>query len=219
MFQIVDYRKIIQYRRLLHTQMFDVLQQRMDEQIAIEKNWAIDLDNKKANLYMLSTILTSELVQMGYNDEQVKRFNNSLWTELASKNNLADLYQVEGNFIHRIKTFTKKHPIYTSNPLVQDVIRIIEKNIRTTITNNEIAALVGKTPNYLNSVFKKHMKTTIRQFINRRKIEMCKVLISEGESIYSVAMDYGFYDQSHFNVVFKKITNVTPKEYKAYYYN
>lgn len=219
MFQILDYKKLNQYKHLLHARMFEILQKRIDEQISFEKDWAIDIENKKANLYMLCTILTGELVQMGYNDEQVKRLNNALWTEVFSKNNLIDLYKLESSIVSQINAFTKNHPLYTSNPLVQDIIRIIEKNIRTSITNNEIAKKVNKTPNYINSVFKKHMKMTIRQFINYRKIEMCKVLISEGYSIFNIAMDYGFYDQSHFNVVFKKVTKLTPKEYKSYYYN
>ena len=52
-----------------------------------------------------------------------------------------------------------------------------------------------------------------RLYINQKKIECAKKLLSEGFSITEVAMHLNFVSSSYFSSVFKKYTNCTPSEY------
>ncbi|MBN2628426.1 MAG: helix-turn-helix transcriptional regulator [Spirochaetales bacterium] len=45
------------------------------------------------------------------------------------------------------------------------------------------------------------------------KMEQAKKLLSEGEDLVEIALKCGFYDQSHFNKVFKLYTGLTPSQY------
>jgi AraC-like DNA-binding protein len=78
-----------------------------------------------------------------------------------------------------------------------------------------IAKQLNISPSYLSNKFKEETGETLKTFIARQKIEEAKNLIvysdlSIGE-IYSVL---NFHDQSYFIKVFKKLTGLTPKQFK-----
>ncbi len=60
--------------------------------------------------------------------------------------------------------------------------------------------------------YKPHMHKTFR--LNCR-IELAKKLLQKGFGLSQVALECGFFDQSHFHRHFKAITTVTPKEYQV----
>lgn len=47
------------------------------------------------------------------------------------------------------------------------------------------------------------------------RIEYAKALLRQGRDIAEIALEAGFYDQSHFTRSFKAITAVTPREYRV----
>jgi YesN/AraC family two-component response regulator len=64
-------------------------------------------------------------------------------------------------------------------------------------------------------VFKEEMNYYFNDYLNFTRVEKSKaLLLTERISLVDVAEAVGFYDQSYFNKVFKKITGVTPKKFK-----
>jgi AraC-like DNA-binding protein len=47
------------------------------------------------------------------------------------------------------------------------------------------------------------------------RIELAKDLLQKGYDLSQVALECGFFDQSHFHRHFKAITTVTPKQYQV----
>jgi len=47
------------------------------------------------------------------------------------------------------------------------------------------------------------------------RIELAKKFLQKGYDLSQVALECGFFDQSHFHRHFKAITTVTPKEYQV----
>jgi AraC-like DNA-binding protein len=47
------------------------------------------------------------------------------------------------------------------------------------------------------------------------RIELAKNLLQKGYDLSQVALECGFFDQSHFHRHFKAITTVTPKQYQV----
>ena len=68
---------------------------------------------------------------------------------------------------------------------------------------------------YLNRLFKRHTGQTIFGYLNALRIERAKQLLSTGfYSIAEIAEKTGFRDVYYFSRVFKKLTGVTPGEYR-----
>ena len=71
------------------------------------------------------------------------------------------------------------------------------------------------TPDYVGRVFKKVTGESLKDYINRIRVEKAKELIKKNKyKIYEVAKICGFDNNAkYFSCVFKKITGVYPKEF------
>jgi AraC family transcriptional regulator len=78
----------------------------------------------------------------------------------------------------------------------------------------ELAALVQISPHYFSQLFKQSTGTTPHKFVISCRVERAKELLLQGQlTIAEVAFIVGFANQSHLNRHFKKILNVTPRQF------
>ena len=79
----------------------------------------------------------------------------------------------------------------------------------------ELASIAGVHPVHLSREFRKHYKSTIGEFIRKRRIEHACDLLSNSEMALSeIALTCGFSDQSHFCAMFKGHTGLTPAKFR-----
>ena len=94
------------------------------------------------------------------------------------------------------------------------VKRFIQADITKKITLEDVAAHLGKTPNYVNSCFKEANGITIRQYINRERVRKISELIEfQWLSFPDACENVGVEDITYGYRLFKKYMGVTPKEY------
>jgi AraC family transcriptional regulator len=97
-------------------------------------------------------------------------------------------------------------------------LRTVEEAIDTYIgeppATEALAALAGVHPSHLLRVFRKYNKTTISNFVRRRRIELARNQVAMGKiPLAVIALNAGFADQSHFTRVFRKAFGETPGQY------
>lgn len=94
----------------------------------------------------------------------------------------------------------------------------IEDNIQEKITVDELAELTALGRRSLERRFKKATNNSIVEYIQRVKIEAAKRSFeSSRKNITEVMYDVGYSDTKAFRDVFKKITGLTPIEYRNKY--
>ncbi|HDR7878031.1 TPA: helix-turn-helix transcriptional regulator, partial [Bacillus mobilis] len=94
----------------------------------------------------------------------------------------------------------------------------ISKNAYDELSLNELANHLDITPTYLSKLFKKEMGIPLSEYIQKERIEEAKKLLTLTTSPLSdVCAWLNFNDQSYFTKVFKKYTNMTPKQYREQY--
>lgn len=82
-------------------------------------------------------------------------------------------------------------------------------NICTSLGN--LSALLNIHPVHLSREFPKYFKTTIGNYIRAQKLNKALLLVAENKlSMTEICYECGFYDQSHFTNVFKKMYQQTP---------
>lgn len=92
----------------------------------------------------------------------------------------------------------------------------IDSRLSEDITLDQVAAMVGLTPTYFSSLFKKVTQETFVQYrINKRMMKAKEMLAIPYVRIVDVATDVGYDDYPHFTKTFKKIVGVSPSEYRA----
>ncbi|WP_196887735.1 helix-turn-helix domain-containing protein [Aureivirga sp. CE67] len=80
------------------------------------------------------------------------------------------------------------------------------------------AEKLNVSPSYLNQVLKESKGKTAKELINEKIIhEAKKELKYSTFSISEIAYNLGFEEPTHFTRFFKKLVNMTPKEYKKLY--
>jgi len=95
--------------------------------------------------------------------------------------------------------------------------------LNSSITLGEIADKLSVVPRYLSQVINELKGQNFYDFVNSYRIEEAKKILSDpshdDEKILAVLFESGFNSKSVFNTVFKKITGITPSEYRRKYKN
>jgi transcriptional regulator GlxA family with amidase domain len=96
----------------------------------------------------------------------------------------------------------------------------IESNFQDKITVDRLAEVVALSRRNLERRFKKATANTVVEYIQRVKIEAAKKsLEGSRKSVNEVMYDVGYSDTKAFRTVFKKITGLSPVQYRNKYSN
>ncbi|MBN2086491.1 MAG: AraC family transcriptional regulator [Anaerolineales bacterium] len=97
---------------------------------------------------------------------------------------------------------------------IERLKRRLGMELNQDISMREIASQLEANPYTLLRQFKAAAGITPHAYRLNCRIELAKKLLQNGERVSQVALECGFFDQSHFHRHFKAITAVTPKEYQ-----
>jgi transcriptional regulator GlxA family with amidase domain len=101
---------------------------------------------------------------------------------------------------------------------IKQAQEFIDKNIQEKITIDELADLVALGRRSFERRFKTATSNSVLEYINRVKIEFAKrEFESSRKNINEVMLDVGYTDTKAFRTIFKKITGLTPVEYRNKY--
>ncbi|MCX8081985.1 MAG: AraC family transcriptional regulator [bacterium] len=111
---------------------------------------------------------------------------------------------------------SKKNPVPRHNPRVESIMNYIEGHFTEDISLSDIAKKFFISESYLSHLFKNETGMPLKQYIFQRRIMEAKKLLTEHpeKKVYTVAGKVGFTDFTIFNRTFKKITGMTPSNYR-----
>ncbi len=102
-----------------------------------------------------------------------------------------------------------------ASPKVVQAIEYIQSRIADTeLSVHKIAKTLFLSENYLCSLYKKEVGTTLNKSIINARMERAKRLLMQDDKLYEVALQVGFSDPNYFSAVFKKQIGVTPSGYR-----
>ena len=113
---------------------------------------------------------------------------------------------------HTYGTLNSKDQIYS------DICDYIGWHISENLRVSEVAEYFGYNEKYLTTFFGRMAGISLKQYILQEKMEHAKAALSESnQTVSEVAYSLGFSDPHNFTNAFKKITGLTPTEYKTGY--
>lgn len=102
--------------------------------------------------------------------------------------------------------------------LFNDICDYIFMHVSENITLDDLSDYFGYNKKYLTTFFGKQSGSTIKQFILQTKMEHAKAGLSETNlPISQIAYNIGFNDVHNFSNAFKKITGLSPSDYRNSY--
>lgn len=94
---------------------------------------------------------------------------------------------------------------------------LVEEHLAEDLSLETIAGVVGVSPRSLSRACLRQWGTTVHQYVLSRRVERAKnLLLSTDLTITSIALDTGFSSQSHLATAFRRVTGLTPKNYRSY---
>lgn len=93
--------------------------------------------------------------------------------------------------------------------------RYIEQNLHRDLSLTHLASIVYLNRSYLSRLYKQRTGVSLSVYITEARITMAKHLLTETEHrIQDIVLCIGFESSSYFAHFFKRITGMTPLEYR-----
>lgn len=134
--------------------------------------------------------------------------NNYLATTI-----LCEVYnQTVREGIHLLQSDKKKKQLY------YDMVDYIDKNLFRNLKVSDVADYFGYNSEYLSHMFSSLKGITLKRFILQKKVEKANYLLMDtNKTINEISIILGFSDCHNFMKVYKRITGLTPSEYRNAY--
>lgn len=98
---------------------------------------------------------------------------------------------------------------------IRQAVRYIHSVLPGDITLQEVAAKVHLNPSYLSQLFKQQMKINFIDYVLEHRMEKAKQFLSQTTlRVSEIAERVGYSDLAYFSNAYKRITGMTPSEYR-----
>lgn len=103
-----------------------------------------------------------------------------------------------------------------ASPTFKKAVRFVSRNLKRSVTREEVAAHLDITPAYLSRLFRKECGVGLKEYINSCKIEeSMKCLVNNPHlPLSDIAASVGIGDVNYFCRLFKKQTGLPPGEFR-----
>lgn len=100
-------------------------------------------------------------------------------------------------------------------PLADKIRKELDKNINTSISSADVAAIFNVTPVYANRVFKAKYGQTIKQYVNEAALKKAAHWLKNSDfSIGEISDILGYCNDNYFSGLFKRAYGMSPKQYQ-----
>jgi two-component system response regulator YesN len=150
-----------------------------------------------------------------YNDNQNElTLLVSVTDKLENSDNLPDMLEQTLLFLTDIAN-EARHQLQMSGEITK-AIQYIKQHYTENISLQSVADHVNLSLSYLSNLFKKELRISFVDYLNRYRIERAKeLLVGTQMKSYDIAVQVGFSPEyTYFSKVFKKVTGLNPNEYR-----
>lgn len=129
-------------------------------------------------------------------------------------------FETQGIILQLISRFLSSNRFKTNNPdpipsKVLEIIRYIQLNLKENLTVEYLARRANLNEDYFSRLFFRYTGQRPLTYLHEKRIERAQYLIATTHLSYTeIAEKTGFESNSYFAKIFKKITGLTPGEYK-----
>jgi two-component system, response regulator YesN len=117
--------------------------------------------------------------------------------------------------LDRMRNSYEKHYELLEADTIHQIKQYIIEHSSEDISLDTLAKKVDLSPIYISKMFKEKLGINYIDLLTECRIEKAKKLLGNPEkSIKEITFEVGYHDPNYFSKVFKKMCNITPKEYR-----
>lgn len=174
------------------------------------------VQNIRYHFIISITMITRFCIQAGMPEVQAFRLSDAYIHRADQTHRTVDMLSLHDEacmeYTLKMKRLQKKE---ISSKHISICVNYIQQNIKKKLSVPEIANYLHLHPSYLSKLFQEQMGCSIHSYILKQKVEEAKNLLKFTDfSCRVIASSLSFSSQSHFIQLFRKHTNMTPKQYR-----
>ncbi|MDP4182316.1 MAG: response regulator [Bacillota bacterium] len=164
----------------------------------------------------LMSILTRILLEFEKEDQANLFFHETERKKLFILNSKQEIYDWCRSKVQQIVNLLCESRVNdTEDDVIISAVKYIEANFMREITLEDVARAVNVSPFYLSKLFKSEMNQNFIDFLTYLRVDAAKKRIPDPNmSIKEICYQVGYNDPNYFTRVFKKVTGLTPLEYR-----
>jgi len=172
-------------------------------------NTCLNLELNNSDLFALTNNIQLP------NSEFEKKISISMSKLLISINQDSDKDIMDLKCYETVLDYFENNKVKGKTKWINNVINYIQDNPTHKISLNKLAQEFKLHPNYIIRKFKEKTGYKLSEYLEKTRLEYTiQRIINSKEKIGTLAIDSGYFDQSHFNKVFKKHLSISPNQFK-----
>jgi two-component system, response regulator YesN len=144
---------------------------------------------------------------------------NEFHEALLMQNNGRAVFDVTNKYIGKMLQQISDDRKNESNRPIKEAQKYINEHYSSNVNLEEVSAVIGFNATYFSTLFKKETGMNFLEYVTIVRIKAAKQMLSDSKrSILDISHEVGYNDFKHFTKQFKKVTSLTPSEYRKLYY-
>ncbi len=174
-----------------------------------------DLARIRPRIIELIVVLSRASIDAGADSREIFLYNDAYMQQVQKFTDVEELSAWITDVMHRFIQHSFDFAQIKHSDVVFKAMEYIRQNYDRKLSLDDIAQHVYLSRSYLSSLFREETGQTLFSYINQVRVEKSKLfLMDPGVSLAETAALCGFEDQSYFTKVFRKITSLSPKQYR-----
>lgn len=174
-----------------------------------------DLAKIKQHVHSLLVLMSRAAIDGGADVNDIFRLSQSYEPEIEKLRNLEELNRWLSMVLHRFINFVFDFNDIKHHNVIYQTTAYIKENLAEKLTLEDAAEHVSLSKSYFCRILKDELGYTFTEYVNHLRVERAKLYLRDSTmSIADIAYAVGFDDQSYFTRIFKKLTNVSPGQYR-----
>jgi AraC-like DNA-binding protein len=174
-----------------------------------------DFVKAQFNAVILNTLLSRKIIHSEVDADYVIRLFYQFISAIKEASTQDELSMILEDMISKYTNSVLHIDSINHVGVIKKASKYVHNHLSEPIRLKEVADYIGLSPNYFSSLFKKEMNLAFADYVNHIRIKESQYLLKTTEqSILDIALSVGFNNQNYFTTIFKKVTGITPKQYR-----
>ncbi|WP_052404887.1 response regulator transcription factor [Bacillus rubiinfantis] len=195
---------------------FDIAFHYLEEHVSVISTcYTIDIYDYKAFFNNIIFNITILLSNMGYDVKDLEQSKYSYFRAVDEVQFAGEAVVILNGFIDKVRAIVRTENNQSDNQNLKKIMDYIMEHYTEPLTLTDVANHFHFNPSYLSSFFSSHNKEGFNGFLNKVRIEEATKLLTKGKiPISEISSMVGYSDHSYFCKVFKKISGISPSQYR-----
>ncbi|WP_163192438.1 response regulator transcription factor [Clostridium thermarum] len=173
-----------------------------------------DIDKIKSKLIDLIFLAEKTLP---YKLNELDKLKNTYVLNILKINGMDELRVQFKAYLSDLGLEIQKQKKSDEEGIIPAIIEYVNKNYANDITLNDVAKSVNLSYHYFSKIFKDEMGKSFTDYLTELRLEKSmKLLANPSLSIKEICQKIGYNDPNYYCKTFKKVTGMTPTEYRTF---